>query len=77
MPGIIFTFVNNQVKASSNVPILPNRNLHLFSKKKKCDDILCKWQMSFVTSLKKGHYFLNFENEKQCVIKLTYAKGSS
>ena len=32
--------------------------------------------MSFANSLKKGHYFLNFEDEKQRVIKLTYAKGS-
>jgi len=31
--------------------------------------------MSFANSLKKGHYFLNFEDEKQRVIKLTYAKG--
>ena len=32
--------------------------------------------MSFTNSLKKGHYFLNFEDKKQRVIKLTYAKGS-
>jgi len=32
--------------------------------------------MSFANSLKKGHYFLNFENKKQKVIKPTYAKGS-
>jgi len=51
--------------------------LHLFSKKKKCDNILYEWQASFTNSLKKGHYFLNFEDEKQRVIKPTYAKGSS
>jgi len=32
--------------------------------------------MSFANSLKKGYYFLNFEDEKQRVIKPTYAKGS-
>ena len=32
--------------------------------------------MSFANSLKKGHYFLNFEDKKQRVIKSTYAKGS-
>ena len=31
--------------------------------------------MSFANSLKKGHYFLNFEDEKKRVIKPTYAKG--
>ena len=30
-----------------------------------------------MNSLKKGHYFLNFEDEKQRVIKLTYTKGGS
>ena len=33
--------------------------------------------MSFTNSLKKGHYFLNFEDKKQRVIKPTYTKGSS
>jgi len=32
--------------------------------------------MSLTNSLKKGHYFLNFEDKKQRVIKPTYAKGS-
>ena len=31
--------------------------------------------MSFTNSLKKDYYFLNFENKKQRVIKLTYTKG--
>jgi len=48
---------------------------HLFSKKKECDNTLCKWQTSFANSLKKGYYFLNFEDEKERVIKPTYAKG--
>jgi len=30
--------------------------------------------MSFANSLKKGHYFLNFEDAKERVIKPTYAK---
>ena len=56
--------------------MFPSKVLHLFSKKKECDDILCKWQISFTNSIKKSHYFLNFKDEKQIVIKLTYAKGS-
>jgi len=69
--------VDNQVKASICIPIFPSKDSHLFSKKKECNNILGEWQMSFANSLKKGHYFLNFEDEKQRVIKLTYAKGSS
>jgi len=30
--------------------------------------------MSFANSLKKGYYFLNFENKKKRVIKPTYTK---
>ena len=68
--------VNDQVKANTCIPMFPSKVLHLFSKKKECDDILCKWQTSFTNSIKKSHYFLNFKDEKQIVIKLTYAKGS-
>jgi len=39
-------------------------------------NILCEWQISFANNLKKGYYFLNFEDEKQRVIKPTYAKSS-
>ena len=69
--------VDDQVKASSCIPTFPSKESHLFSKKKKCDNTLCEWQMSFANSLKKGHYFLNFEDEKERVIKPTYAKGGS
>jgi len=37
-----YKLVDNQVKKSSNVPELPNKNSFLFRKKKECDDILCK-----------------------------------
>jgi len=69
--------INDQVKASNFILTIPCKHSHLFSKKKECDDILQDWQKSFLTSLKKGHYFLNFEDEKQITIKSTYAKGSS
>jgi len=68
---------NDQVKASTDQPVLPSKNLYLFSKKKECDDILKEWQTSFLTSKKKGQMFLDFEDKKQHVIKPTYAKGSS
>ena len=67
--------VNDQVKANTCVPTFSSKDSHLFSKKKECDNILCKWQALFANSLKKGHYFLNFEDEKQRVLKPTYAKG--
>ena len=69
--------VNDQVKASSCTPIFPSKESYLFSKKKECDNTLCEWQTSFTNSLKKEHYFLNFEDEKKRVIKPTYAKGGS
>jgi len=69
--------VDDQVKASSCAPTFPSKESHLFSKKKECNRTLCEWQMHFASSLKKGHYFLNFEDEKGIVIKPTYAKGGS
>jgi len=69
--------VDDQVKASSCTPTFPSKESHLFSRKKECDNILCEWQTHFAKSLKKGHYFLNFEDEKERVIKPTYAKGGS
>jgi len=69
--------VNEQVKANTYISTFPSKDSHSFSQKKKCDNIFCEWQMPFANSLKKGHYFLNFEDEKQRVIKPTYAKGSS
>jgi len=69
--------IDDQVKVSICIPTFPSKDSHLFSKKKECNNILGKWQMSFTNSLKKGHYFLNFEDKKQRVIKPTYAKGSS
>jgi len=69
--------VDDQVKASSCAPTFPSKESHLFSRKKECDNILCEWQTNFAKSLKKGHYFLKFEDEKEKVIKPTYAKGGS
>jgi len=69
--------VDDQVKATLCAPTFPSKESHLFSKKKECDTTLCKWQTHFANSLKKGHYFLNFEDEKEIVIKPTYAKGGS
>jgi len=62
---------------STCISTFPSKDSYLFSKKKECDNILCKWQMFFANSLKKSHYFLNFKDKKQKVIKPTYAKGSS
>jgi len=36
--------------------------------------MLKEWQISFSTSQKKGQLFLDFKDEKQDVIKPTYAK---
>ena len=56
--------VDDQVKASICILIFPSKDSYLFSKKKECDNILGKWQTFFANSLKKGHYFLNFEDKK-------------
>jgi len=69
--------IDDQVKASRNVLEFPSKNSHFFSKKKECDDILCEWQTFFANSFKQGHYFLNFEDENEQVIKPTYTKGGS
>jgi len=69
--------VDNQVKASTNALELLCKNSHLFSRKRECNNILQEWQSTFTNSLKRGHYFLMFEDEDQRVIKPTYAKGGS
>jgi len=69
--------VDDQVKVTSNIPTLPNRNSFLFNRKKKCNDILKEWQTSFLTSYKRGQLFLNFKDKKKYVIKLTYTKEGS
>jgi len=68
--------VDDQVKANNCAPIFPSKELHLFNKKKECDNILHKWQDSFTTNPKRGQCFLDFEDKNQKVIKPTYAKGS-
>jgi len=57
--------IDNQVRASRNILEFPSKNLHLFSKKKKCNDTLCEWQTSFTNSLKKGYYFSNSEDKDE------------
>jgi len=69
--------VDDQVKASSYIPTFSSKESYLFSKKKECDNTLCEWQISFTNSLKKGHYFLNFEDKKERVIKPTYTERGS
>jgi len=69
--------VDDQVKASANIPTLPNKNSYLFSRKKECDGAFTKWQKAFSTEKRKGQLFLDFEDNKQRVIKPTYTKGRS
>jgi len=69
--------VDDQVKVSANVPTLPSKNSYLFSRKKECDGALIEWQKAFSTEKRKGQLFLDFEDDKQRVIKPTYTKGGS
>jgi len=69
--------VNDQVKADNCTPIFPSKELHLFNKKKEYDNILQKWQESFLSNPKRDQCFLDFEDENQNVIKPTYTKGGS
>jgi len=71
------TLVNEEAKSSHNLPILPEKNSFLLSKKKECDLLLESWQRSFKDSKKKGQLFLEFKDDNECVIKLTYTKGGS
>ena len=57
--------IDDQVKVSSCAPTFPSKESHSFSRKKECNNILCEWQTYFAKSLKKGHYFLKFEDEKK------------
>ena len=69
--------IDNQVKANNCTPIFPSKESHLFNKKKECNNILSEWQNSFMSNPKRGQCFLNFEDENQKVIILTYTKGGS
>jgi len=69
--------VDDQVKATASTPTLPSKNSFLFSRKKECDNILKEWQVSFSSSQKKDQLFLDFEDEKERVLKPTYVKGGS
>ena len=69
--------VNEKAKLSHNPLTLPEKNLFLLSKKKECDLLLELWQKLFKDSKKKGQLFLEFEDNNQRVIKLTYTKGGS
>ena len=72
-----YKLIDDQVKMANDTLILFNKNSFLFSKKKECNKILKEWQTLFLASQKKGQSFLNFEDEKEQVIKPTYAKGGS
>ena len=67
--------VDKEAKSSHPPPTLLDKNLFLLSKKKECDLTLELWQKSFKDSKKKGQLFLDFEDDNERVIKLTYAKG--
>jgi len=69
--------VDEEVKVSHAPPILPNKNSFLFSKKKECNHLLETWKTSFKNSRRKGQLFLEFEDDKEHVIKPTYTKGGS
>ena len=69
--------VDQEVKVSHIPPILPNKNLFLFSKKKKYNHLLEAWKSSFKSSKKKGQLFLKFKDNKECIIKPTYTKEGS
>jgi len=51
--------VDDQVKASSCHPTFPSKESHLFSRKKECDNILCKWQTHFAKRRKRKSHQTN------------------
>jgi len=68
--------VDTQVGDINNLFILPSKNSFLFSKKKEYDNILKKWQDAFSNNQKRGQLFLDFKDDKEKVLKPTYANES-
>ena len=69
--------VNTQVKEANDFPTLPSKNSFLFSRKKKCNDILKEWQDTFPNNHKRGQLFLDFEDNKGKVLKPIYTNRGS
>ena len=45
--------VDDQIKAGKCIPTFPSKELHLFNRKKECDNILHEWQEFFADNPKK------------------------
>jgi len=72
-----YSIVNKEAKAVHTPSILLEKNSFLLSKKKECDLLLETWQKLFKDSKKKRQLFLEFEDDKEHIIKPTYAKEGS
>jgi len=55
--------VDKEVKQSRVVPIFPSKESWDLSRKSECEDLLNYWKMSFQASDKKGHFFLDLDND--------------
>jgi len=65
-------------KETRNFYLIPNYLCKLswvFSRKKKCNDILSRWKITFQLSDEKGQHFLELLNDNNKPIEPSYAKG--
>ena len=69
--------INKETKALNPFPLFPCKTSWDFSKKRKCDNILNVWKMTFQASNLKGKQFLNLLNNNNIIIKPFYTKGRS
>ena len=69
--------MDKETKEFNLISFLPCKSSWNFDKKKKCDDILNTWKMTFQASNEKGRHFLDLLDSDSCSIKSLYSKGSS
>ena len=68
--------VNKDTKKFNLFPIFPCKTLWKFNKK-ECNNIIKNWQMTFQALEFKSNYFLDFLDNKLCIIEPLYTKGKS
>ena len=67
--------VDHESKSFNLMPIFPCKTSWNFSRKSKCDNILCNWKMTFQASDGKRNHFLNLLDVNFNFIELFYTKG--
>jgi len=69
--------VDKDTKKFNIFPIFPCKALWKFNKKEECNNIIKNWQMIFQALEFKSNYFLDFLDNKLCIIEPLYTKERS